>query len=102
MTRHASPNDAQMYLYFAKDKGFIGGYERLKDKRRVLWKVETISTRYDQHHGVEWVPIVLTSREVCVFIEGCWAASKHHPTTRAGAYGAPWEANHVTPLWGVK
>ena len=97
MSVHVSPSDVYNYLYFAKGRGFINSYERLKIKNRVMWKIETISTRYDKHHGIEWATIVLTSREACAFIEGTYAASKVNPTTRAGADRARWEDTHVMP-----
>jgi hypothetical protein len=95
---HVSPDDVYGYLSALKRAGIIGGFERIRQRGRTLWRVETISTRYDHHQGgVEWASIVLTSREACAYVEGTYAARGWHPTGRAGAYRASWEANHVLP-----
>lgn len=94
---HVSPSDVYGYLSWAKRENVIGGFERMRVRGRVLWRIETVATRYDAHNGIPWAPIVLSSREACAFIEGVWAGRGQNPTTRPGAYRAPWSANHVSP-----
>ena len=85
MAQRASHSEADNYLGFAKAAGYIHDYERLENTGRVMWKIETIPTRYNTYHKVmDSEPIVLTTREVMAFIEGVWAGAKIHPTRRAG------------------
>jgi len=92
-----SPSDAYSYLSLAQRDGVINKFERIRHKGRVYFAVEVPSTHYDHYHGIEWVELVFTSREVCAFIEGVWAAQGKHPVSRAGAYRATWEEGHVSP-----
>ena len=85
MPSHASPSDARNYLDFAKTAGYIHDFEQIDNTGRILWKIETIPTRYNTYHALmDSEAIVLTTKEVHAFIEGVWAGAKIHPIKRAG------------------
>lgn len=70
---------------YAKNIAWIFDFEKLEDNGRVYWRIETTPTHYDAYHDRHARgEIILTSREVLAFIEGCWAVAKINPTTRAG------------------
>lgn len=97
MATRVSQGDAYSLLAGAKSFGWIGGFERIRDGRRHLFVVKVPATNYDRHHGFHWTEIVLTSREVAIFMEGCYAGAGRHPTGRPGAYRASWEDAHIMP-----
>lgn len=86
----ASPQRAEAGLSGAKGRGWITDYRRIDielggGQTRIGWRIEAEPTRYEHHfdpaaRGV----IVLSSREVFAFLEGCFAGAHVQPNRRAG------------------
>lgn len=93
----SSPQEAYNMLSGAQTRDWIKSFEKLRTSNGVRFKIMVMPTRYDAYHYPDHPgdEIILTSKEVFAFIEGCHCAAKENPVYRPGTNpgygkGRPW------------